>query len=356
MDWYVLQKSRQKSPVYEQKARELNKPGRHIADFSHTSRRRKRISVIIAAFLLVGILFFAGYTWANKKVTLSFDGKTLEVNTFASTVEDVLKAQGIVLGVKDKVTPSSDSSIKDGMKIVVERAVPINIKVDGEIIRALSLRETVAGVLEEYDIALGPDDIVKPDRQAALERNMSVQITRVKKETQTEEVEIPYAVKRKESSSMLKGESKVISPGRNGIERQYWEVTYHDGEEVERELMRREVVKQPVDRVVLIGTKQTVSRGGETIRFSRTLNMLATGYTHTGNPTASGIMPKVGVVAADTSIIPMKTRLYIEGYGHATVLDRGSAIKGNRIDLFFNTKEEALKWGRRWVKVYVLTD
>ena len=48
--------------------------------------------------------------------------------------------------------------------------------------------------------------------------------------------------------------------------------------------------------------------------------------------------------------------MYIEGYGEGIAADIGGAIKGNRIDLCFDTYEEAIQWGRRTVKVYILAD
>ncbi|MBO8138145.1 MAG: 3D domain-containing protein [Desulfotomaculum sp.] len=72
------------------------------------------------------------------------------------------------------------------------------------------------------------------------------------------------------------------------------------------------------------------SRAGETLRFVKELDMVATAYTHTGHPTASGQWPIKGVVAVDPDVIPLGTRLYIEHYGYATALDKGGAIKGNR--------------------------
>lgn len=82
--------------------------------------------------------------------------------------------------------------------------------------------------------------------------------------------------------------------------------------------------------------------------------MLATAYTHTGNRTATGTMPRVGVVAVDPKVIPLGTRLYIDGYGFARAEDTGGAIKGDKIDLFLDTSEEAKRFGRRWVTVYIL--
>ncbi|MGA0333104.1 MAG: 3D domain-containing protein [Kiritimatiellia bacterium] len=68
---------------------------------------------------------------------------------------------------------------------------------------------------------------------------------------------------------------------------------------------------------------------------------------------ADGSVARRGTVAADTSVLPMGTILYIPGYGWGQVRDRGSAIQGNRLDLFFDSHEEALEWGRQQVQVKI---
>ena len=80
--------------------------------------------------------------------------------------------------------------------------------------------------------------------------------------------------------------------------------------------------------------------------------------------TASGLVITPGknmkVVAVDPKMIKLGTNVYVEGlngaptYGKAIAADTGGAIKGNRIDLYFDTHQQALKWGRRSVRVYVL--
>lgn len=67
--------------------------------------------------------------------------------------------------------------------------------------------------------------------------------------------------------------------------------------------------------------------------------------------TASGKKAKRGTIAADTSVLPMGTVLFVPGYGWGRVEDRGGAIKGNRLDLFFDSHQEALEWGRQKMKV-----
>ena len=78
-------------------------------------------------------------------------------------------------------------------------------------------------------------------------------------------------------------------------------------------------------------------------------------YTHTGNRTASGVYPKAGrTVAVDKSVIPLGSILYVEGYGILIAEDTGGDIKGNRLDIFVDMKEEAVKLGRKQAKVYIL--
>ena len=70
--------------------------------------------------------------------------------------------------------------------------------------------------------------------------------------------------------------------------------------------------------------------------------------------TRLGTPLRYGVVAVDPKVIPLGTKLYIEGYGYAVAEDTGGAIKGNRIDLCFTSRAQADNFGRRNVKVYIL--
>ena len=78
-------------------------------------------------------------------------------------------------------------------------------------------------------------------------------------------------------------------------------------------------------------------------------------YTHTGNKTSSGVYPKINrTVAVDTSIIPYGTVLYIKGYGLYIAEDSGADIKGHRLDIFLDTKEECIKKGRVKADIYII--
>lgn len=75
--------------------------------------------------------------------------------------------------------------------------------------------------------------------------------------------------------------------------------------------------------------------------------------THRGI-TKSGTQVSRGTVAIDPRVIPLGTKIYVEGYGHAECLDTGGDIKHNRIDLYMDSKEECFEFGRREVKVWII--
>ena len=122
-------------------------------------------------------------------------------------------------------------------------------------------------------------------------------------------------------------------------------------------LTKEPVVKPQVKQVAptaVIKTEPQVNTS-ESIQesvYTRTMCMEATAYCLT-TPTATGTIPAVGTVAVDPKVIPLYTKLYVVGYGDAVALDTGGDIKGNRIDLWFATEQEAIAFGRRTVTVII---
>ncbi|MBP2636628.1 MAG: spore cortex-lytic enzyme [Firmicutes bacterium] len=92
--------------------------------------------------------------------------------------------------------------------------------------------------------------------------------------------------------------------------------------------------------------------------YLKKLSLQATAYTSQdpgcGNLTKREHYLRKGLVAVDPKIIPLGTRLYIEGYGYAIADDIGSAIKGNKIDLAYENRKDAFSFGRKTVTVFVL--
>jgi 3D (Asp-Asp-Asp) domain-containing protein len=166
---------------------------------------------------------------------------------------------------------------------------------------------------------------------------------------------VPYDLRYVPEQSAVGGQVVVWKPGTGGVRERIYRLLYVDGTLVSRVLVSDSLLKPPTGDALAVGT--SVYRGGATNEFY----MVATAYSPTvqetdGNPwmTASGMKSGRGVVAVDPKVIPLGSKLYVEGYGYAIAGDTGGAIKGDRIDVFFYSSGETAKWGRRWARVFVL--
>lgn len=259
----------------------------------------------------------------------------------------------LYLTTKDNTTAVNNKETIAAVNIPEQsQAKTINIIEASKAQTVTTQATTVRMVLDELQIKLGPQDKVEPGLEEAL--TDSIKITRVVTKNITKEQAINYPVEQKADAELYLGEQKVLQKGKKGLEKLVYEVVLADGKEIGKKLLEKIVVKAPVAQVVAVGNRQTASRSGKSIEFDRMISMSATGYTHTGRMTYTDVWPSVGTVAVDPKVIPLGTRLYIDGYGFARAMDIGGAIKSNRIDLFFNSKAEALKWGRRNVQVFIL--
>lgn len=128
----------------------------------------------------------------------------------------------------------------------------------------------------------------------------------------------------------------------------------------------RKVIKKSIAFVaalsIYLGTGIAFSNNVVKAATTNELICSSTAYTaKAGSLTASGLAvernPKgISTVSVDPTVIPFGTYLYIEGYGYALAADKGSAIKGNEVDVYFATSSECNNWGRQNVKVTILGD
>ena len=315
----------------------------------------KKVKMLAAAVALCALLAFPALTWAQKDVTLIVDGKKIVTKTFASNVNGLINQQKIKLNEKDRVIPDSGTSLKDGLQVTVWRALPVSINIDAKRLEITSSAEDVKQLFKEQKIELREIDEVVPGLEEKLSPGMEIKVARIEKKTVEKEVKLAYLTESRETPLLSRGTSRVSRSGKTGTERQVWEVTYRDGEEVDSQMVRRQIVSSPVAEIVDRGTRQeNISIDGKTYLYSQEMYMEASAYTYTGSRTASGVSPYVGAVAVDPRVIPIGTRMYITGYGYGKALDTGSAIKGNKIDIFLETEQECKAYGRKKVKVYIL--
>lgn len=223
---------------------------------------------ILIVFLLA--VFFTVYSQtAEKKVTLIVDGETRECMTGSKTVEAVLAENGLFLRARDQLYPDAQTRVSRGMEIRLDRAVPVFVHADGQVRLVYSSADTVSALLREEGIGLSQQDRVDPAGNAPLEQGASVRVTRVEAGVVKEEVPIPFRTETKSDPTLPKGKKNILEQGKAGVLLKTFEVTYLDGVEESRRLIEEKRVREPKNRVVLVGTKQTApvvtasARGGQ---------------------------------------------------------------------------------------------
>ena len=308
-------------------------------------------------------------TWKPAKEVTFLDGDNeTEVYTTVDTVAEFLEEQNIQLNTEDIVTPSVDATINHNMDIAINRAFKLSV-VDGGVTKQVwSTSTTVADFLNKQGITLQELDRVEPSLYDTIEPNSVVNVVRVEKVTDVVEEPVNFAVISQKDSTLLEGKEEVRTEGKNGLVSKKYEVIKENGKEVKRTLVSENVISEKQDKVVAVGTKvvtQTVSRGTSSSSSSesgRELYVTATAYTAScsgcSGITATGLdlrnNPSVKVIAVDPRVIPLGTKVFVEGYGYAVAADTGGAIKGNKIDVFIANKSQAYKWGRKKVKIRIL--
>ena len=200
------------------------------------------------------------------------------------------------------------------------------------------------------------------------------------REEQTYTAVLPHAVSYYYCDALPKGMEQVMTEGRDGELICTALVTYVNGIERSRQRLTQNVTVNPVEEVIAIGTglradgiatgNVIIEEGtitlptGEKLTYTDTMQVRATGYTHTDagcdRITSTGTTVRIGTVAVDPRYIPYGTRMFIVSndgsyiYGISVAEDCGGAIKKDRVDLYFPTTRECFQFGRRDCTIYFL--
>lgn len=273
----------------------------------------------------------------------------------------------------------------NGYDLTLASKQTVTVRHDGETVSTQAKRgETVAQLLERIHMVPGPLEMVAVDVA-----DDGVEVTVASELTYYEEVseEVSYQTVRVANPELTEGTEQVVQEGKDGVRTSVYEVVWSNGQELSRQYVE-ELDSTVVDEIVEYGTAPEISAAstanishaissvskntdgsgtltladGTTLAFSGAKSMTATAYTagHGGADytTATGTFVRVGTVAVDKSVIPLGTRMYIVSndgsvvYGLAVAEDTG--VRGNIVDLYFNTYEECINFGRRGCTVYIL--
>ncbi len=323
--------------------------------------------LVIAMTFSLGVNFFQG-----NEVTLVLDGEIIEMVSYQATVEEFLTQEGIRVKEGASIEPGLDTIIEKNLIITIINPKSYTIIHRDTELPITSLSTRVSDILKDGNIQLGPMDYTIPSVETIVEPNTEIHVFRVRELSRVEESAIPFEKEVVNNHRLDKGVVNMLQEGKDGLRRSHIRDIYINGVLNSSVIVSDAILEEPIPQVTERGTNNIISTSRGDTRFIEAMVLEATAYdlsfASTGKRpgdkywgiTASGTRARPGTVAVDPRVIPLGTKLYVESldgtkdYGFAIAEDVGGAIKGMRIDLFFNTATEVRNFGRRNVKVYIL--
>lgn len=350
------------------------------------TQHQSLVLIIVAAFMLaVAVTAICYYLWdqsQTKRVSLIVNGSELEVETKAARVDELLGAHNIAVMQHDKLSMPLTGALNDGDTVAVQHAKQIVVKADGNVKTYHSTAETVGDTIKQLGIQLGEEDKVYPALETGIADNITIRIVRVQTAMEEYSEKIPFETVTKQDSNLLKGKEQTVQAGEEGVLVRKIRKVFEDGLVTTEAVVDESVQKPSVNQIVAIGTKNpvvvlsasspnvdSVTKNGITFGFKEVLkNVTVTAYdagpASTGKTkddpyygiTSSGAKVQEGrTIAVDPKVIPIGWWVYIEGLGFRRAEDTGSAIKGNKIDVYFDSHQHATRFGtKKGYTVYVI--
>ncbi|MGM0397341.1 MAG: 3D domain-containing protein [Bacillota bacterium] len=321
----------------------------------------------IAMTLSLGVGSFQG-----AEITLHVEDETIQMVSYSATVEDLLIDEEIEIDKNTLVEPGLDTLLTKDLKITVKNPKTYTIVHKDDVMEFTSYSTKVEEILEDADINIGPKDFSTPAMYTDVEPGTTITFFQVEDKLRVENTSIPFETKVINNIRLDKGISDTLQEGNDGFKRSHIKDIYINGELSSSVIVLDTIVSEPVSQVIEKGANNMIATSRGDVRFKEAMIMNASAYDlsfgSTGKRpgdsgfgiTASGTTARPGTVAVDPRVIPLGTRLYVESldgtrdYGFAIAEDTGGAIKGSKIDLFFNSSTDAWNFGRRNVKVYIL--
>ncbi|AZN38893.1 3D domain-containing protein [Paenibacillus albus] len=344
--------------------------------------------IVLSALISIAMTFMflvLLHGTADKHVSVVVNGRETIVSTKQWSLQRLLDEQAITVGAYDKVSMPLDGGIEDGDRIVIDQAVPLVVRADGKAKTMYTTEKTVAAAIDQADISVRSQDKVVPPLTSSLESNMIITVTRIDKKYSESAYPVPFTVVKKEDPKLALGKEKLVQTGKQGTIVKRYEKVFQNGILVSQTLVEKMTKSSAVNQVVAVGTKKpepkvtmlsakspaatTMTKRGVTFSSKKvlrnvTLTAYSAGVASTGKGkshpeygiTASGSRVQEGrTVAVDPKVIPIGWWVYIEGIGFRRAEDTGSAVKGNKIDVYFDSESYADKFGlKRGYTVYIL--
>ncbi|UQZ34222.1 hypothetical protein C2I18_12185 [Paenibacillus sp. PK3_47] len=351
------------------------------------------VSIVIALLILLYV-----HGQGNKVINLVIDGKVLTLETREALLSDVLAKEQITVQPHDKVSIGLGDEIQDGDRVVITRAQAISLTVDGATKTLYTTEKSLGDAITKLGYSLEGNDKIFPSLDTAVSSGMEAKIVRITKQKVERTVSLPFRVIKTADPSLYVGDNRVAQAGKPGAIVQHIEKIYQDGELVSMSMVGKEVETVTKDKIIAVGTKpvpkpvvvaattskpkttskttakaattaksakaaktsNVVHKAGVDFQYKKMIkNVSMTAYSSEepgiGTRTASGTRVTEGrTIAVDPNVIPIGWWVYIEGLGFRRAEDTGGAIKGNKVDVYYDSLSHARNFGRKSRTVYVI--
>ncbi len=253
-----------------------------------------------------------------EQIMIIDDGlKSIIKDVDAKTVRDVLKNTDIELKEKDRIFPSKDAHVFADDVITITRNKILTVKVDNEEKKFDTYGEKIGEILARNDVKLDNNDIVVPVASTIVKNDLTTEVTRVEFKEETVTKKIPFKKIVEEDSDMSFLKSELKQKGESGEKKIVYKVAYHNGEEVDRNIDKEEITKEPVDEITVKGTK---------VKLGKKHKGACSWYSHTGTLSAANPwLPKGSYVKVTNKANGKSVIVQIN--------DRGPFVAGRIIDL-----------------------
>jgi uncharacterized protein YabE (DUF348 family) len=303
-------------------------------------------------------------------LTLVTSGETRTIQTSAQTVGLALTEAGFMLSAADQLDPPAGTPITAPLTVTYRPAQTLTITVDGKQIQVHSVASTVGQALAETGLALTGLDYAVPSESEPLPMDGKIRLVRVIESVVLTQKHLPYSTRTELSADLEIDQQALLQGGEPGLAIARVRSRSEDGAQVSQQAESESIVLPPQDRILGIGTKiviRTIMVDGVAIEYWRALEVYATYYIpcdanndcHYG--TSIGTPVRRGEVAM---VIPWwklfaHERLYVPGYGFATIEDTNgantSAYWGTYwIDVGY-AQTDSVDWANKYLTIYFLT-
>jgi len=277
-------------------------------------------------------------------------------------------------------TSSNPAQVENEATTAIFRSPEVHLSYRGTKMTVFSAEETVEELLTRLDLEITPSDTLSHAPDTPVYDGMELTVTQKIIRQETYSVTLPHGTTYCADASLPEKIQEVLIEGRDGELLCTADVTYINGQETDRKVIRETQTIPPIMEIIAQGSGKPVVEvlpdmpiiedgyiimpSGEILTYYKTDNVTATGYTHTDAGcdmiTSTGTTVHYGTAAVDPRFIPYGTRMLIVShdgeryYGIATAEDCGGAIKRDKMDLYFPTYRECIEFGRRRCTIYFL--